>query len=103
MKYIKQQSTGKIVYRDQPHNEKSLGNAVIETGIVKSDLEVVESDWTDDKWNTVTKNQLSYDEKRKIEYFDIEEQLDMQYWDLVNGTTKWKDHISKVKLDITKE
>ena len=30
---------------------------------------------------------------RRIEYLPIEEQLDMQYWDSVNDTTKWKDHI----------
>jgi hypothetical protein len=36
-------------------------------------------------------------------YAPIEEQLDMQYWDSVNGTTKWKDHIAKVKSDHPKE
>jgi hypothetical protein len=25
------------------------------------------------------------------------DQLDMQYWDQVNGTTIWADHISAVK------
>ena len=32
-------------------------------------------------------------------YASVQEQLDMQYWDLVNGTTIWKDHIAKVKSD----
>ena len=27
------------------------------------------------------------------------DQLDMQYWDQVNGTTTWKDAIAKVKSD----
>ena len=27
------------------------------------------------------------------------EQLDMQYWDSVNSTTTWADHIAKVKSD----
>ena len=31
------------------------------------------------------------------------EQLDMQYWDQVNGTTTWKDAIAKVKSDNPKE
>jgi hypothetical protein len=26
-------------------------------------------------------------------------QLDMQYWDSVNDTTTWKDHVAKVKSD----
>jgi len=35
-------------------------------------------------------------------YPSIQEQLDMQYWDKVNGTTNWEDAISKVKLDTPK-
>ena len=42
---------------------------------------------------------LEYSRKRAEEYFSLQEQLDMQYWDLVNGTTTWKDHIAKVKSD----
>ena len=38
-------------------------------------------------------------EARKNAYASIEDQLDMQYWDSVNGTTTWKDHIAKVKSD----
>lgn len=36
---------------------------------------------------------------RKKAYGNIEEQLDMMYWDKVNGTTTWKDHVAKVKSD----
>jgi hypothetical protein len=32
-------------------------------------------------------------------YPSIGEQLDMQYWDSVNGTTTWKDAVAKVKSD----
>ena len=35
-------------------------------------------------------------------YLPIEEQLDMQYWDAVNGTTTWKDHIAAVKAKYPK-
>ena len=41
-----------------------------------------------------------YYRKRSKAYPSIEEQLDMQYHDQVNGTTKWKDAITKVKSDI---
>ena len=34
---------------------------------------------------------------RKNAYPSIAEQLDMQYWDSVNGTTTWKDAIQAVK------
>jgi hypothetical protein len=32
-------------------------------------------------------------------YPSIQEQLDMQYWDSVNGTTTWKDAIEAVKTE----
>ena len=35
-------------------------------------------------------------------YLPIEQQLDMQYWDAVNGTTTWKDHIAAVKAKYPK-
>ncbi len=35
-------------------------------------------------------------------YPSIQDQLDMQYWDKVNGTTKWQDTIAKVKADTPK-
>ena len=37
--------------------------------------------------------------KRANEYPELKEQLDMQYKDLLNGTTTWKDAIAKVKSD----
>ena len=41
----------------------------------------------------------TYVEKRQGEYPAIGDQMDMQYWDLVNGTTTWKDAVAKVKAD----
>jgi len=38
-------------------------------------------------------------ENRKNGYGTIAEQLDMMYWDSVNGTTSWKDHVAQVKLN----
>ena len=40
-------------------------------------------------------------EQYKIDraYPSIQEQLDMQYWDSVNGTTTWKDAIATVKTE----
>ena len=46
--------------------------------------------------------QTAYDAKqyqRDRVYPSIGEQLDMQYWDNVNGTTTWKDAVAKVKSD----
>lgn len=36
-------------------------------------------------------------ETRKALYPSFEEQLDMQYWDNINGTTTWKDKIAEIK------
>ena len=40
-----------------------------------------------------------YQRDRATAYPSIQEQLDMQYWDKVNGTTNWEDAITKVKSD----
>ena len=42
-------------------------------------------------------NETQYQRDRV--YPSIQEQLDMQYWDNVNGTTNWEDAIAKVKAD----
>ena len=41
--------------------------------------------------------------KRKVEYGSIEDQMDMMYWDQVNGTTTWRDHVSSVKANIVNQ
>jgi hypothetical protein len=41
--------------------------------------------------------QRSYSDLRKDAYKSIEEQLDLIYWDKVNTTTLWQDHIDSVK------
>jgi len=46
-------------------------------------------------------NETQYQRDRV--YPSIQDQLDMQYWDNVNGTTTWKDAIAKVKSDNPKE
>lgn len=50
----------------------------------------------------VARLQAEYDSKayaraRAEAYLPIAEQLDLQYWDSVNGTTNWADHIAAVK------
>tara|TARA_R100000544_G_scaffold15862_1_gene7427 strand:- start:1095 stop:1433 length:339 start_codon:yes stop_codon:yes gene_type:complete len=41
--------------------------------------------------------------KRASEYPTLQDQMDMQYKDLLNGTTTWKDAVAKVKSDNPKE
>jgi len=40
-----------------------------------------------------------YKDDRRAAYPAIGDQMDMQYHDLVNGTTTWKDALAKVKSD----
>ena len=40
-----------------------------------------------------------YQRNRATAYPTIQDQLDMQYWDKVNGTTTWQTAIAKVKSD----
>ena len=51
----------------------------------------------------ITEQQTAYNNdykrKRQEAYPGIWDQLDMIYWDQVNGTTKFKDAIAKVKAD----
>ena len=43
-----------------------------------------------------------YQRDRATAYPTIQDQLDMQYWDKVNGTTNWQTAIAKVKSDTPK-
>ena len=38
-----------------------------------------------------------YARNRATAYASTGDQLDMQYWDSVNDTTTWKDHVASVK------
>jgi hypothetical protein len=44
-----------------------------------------------------------YQRDRAKEYPSIQEQLDMQYWDKINGTNNWQDAINAVKAKYPKE
>jgi hypothetical protein len=42
-------------------------------------------------------NSKQYQRDRAKEYPSIQEQLDLQYWDKINNTTKWQQAINAVK------
>ena len=54
------------------------------------------TDLANSKWQ---EQEFGYIQARQEAYGSIADQLDMQYWDNVNGTTTWKDHIAQVKAD----
>lgn len=45
----------------------------------------------------IEQSEPTYAELRQQEYPPIEEQLDMLYWDKVNGTNDWADLITEIK------
>ena len=50
-------------------------------------------------YGTFEKNEDGTYTQLTSNYPSIQDQLDMQYWDAVNGTTTWKDAIAQVKAD----
>nr|BAR14886.1 gp40 [uncultured Mediterranean phage uvMED] len=60
------------------------------------DYAQIKNDLANAKWND---QEFGYIEARQNAYLPIAEQLDMQYWDAVNDTTNWPDHIAQVKAD----
>ena len=70
--------------------------------IIEQDSANSDTQPTDDELNAayiIWKNANEYKEKREEAYPDWKTQMDLQYWDSVNGTTTWKDAIAKVKSD----
>ena len=61
-----------------------------------SDYAQAKTDLGNSKWEA---QQFGYIEARQDAYGSVQDQLDMQYWDGVNSTTLWADHIAKVKSD----
>ena len=85
-------------------------NANAKVGIRGNDIDTCEIEWHNgttpiskaDIEAKMVEVQADYDAKqyqRDRVYPSIGEQLDMQYWDLLNGTTTWKDTVAKVKSD----
>ncbi|OUW83085.1 MAG: hypothetical protein CBD82_00215 [Gammaproteobacteria bacterium TMED222] len=64
------------------------------------DEKKVNIDWT--KVNAWADSE-AYKAKREQEYPSIQDQLDMQYHDLINDTTTWKDAIKSVKVKYPKK
>ena len=98
-------SIAKAILSINPNAQVSVSNNDIDTiqwhdgttPIAKVDIEAkmveVQADY----------DAKQYQRDRKKEYPTWQEQMDMQYKDLLNGTTTWKDAVAKVKSDNPKE
>ena len=81
----------------RPNAEWNMAGGLI-TWLDTEQTQPTEQEITDE----IARLQADYDAKqyqRDRVYPSIQDQLDMQYWDAVNGTTTWKDAIAQVKAD----
>ena len=69
--------------------------------IIQSDLNLDLPKATEEEWNA--QNEANYAQKRQEAYPSAEEQLDMIYWDKVNGTNLWQSKIAEIKAKYPKE
>ena len=95
---LKINPNAKVIVRGDDIENRDLGKVTIEwlddtTPIPVADIEAkmveVQAEYDANQ----------YQRDRATAYPSIQEQLDMQYWDNVNGTTNWEDAIAKVKAD----
>ncbi|MDQ7818815.1 MAG: hypothetical protein RDU14_17440 [Melioribacteraceae bacterium] len=84
---IKKQENGFQVF-DEDNNEYFITEATEELAIKK---------YNEIKYREANPLPPSYKELRAKDYPPIPEQLDMIYWDKINGTNNWEKSITAVK------
>lgn len=92
-------------------NRKEL-DAYCEYNLISKDnIQELEEGTIEGCWNgkcylkgyAPAKPEPTYVELRKAAYPAIEDQLDMIYWDKINGTSVWQDKITEIKEKYPKE
>ena len=97
-----------FVVRGEPTNEAEYNSDVNFVSGSDANGTAIFSDTKPYTWSEVSAEkallQTEYDNNqyqrdRASAYPSIQDQLDMQYWDSINGTTTWKDVVAAVKAD----
>ena len=100
-----------VVVNGEPSNQAEYEANVKYISGADENGSAIYKDTQDFTWDQVSAKkaelQTDYDNKqyqrdRADAYPSIQDQLDMQYHDSVDGTTTWKDAIATVKSDIPK-
>lgn len=73
---------------------KQVNNEKLE--FTDDDYAQAKIDLGNSKWD---EQQNGYKRARQEAYLPIPDQLDLLYWDGVNDTTNWADHIAEVKAN----
>jgi hypothetical protein len=89
MKLYKDNNNNIFAYEEDGSQDHLIGDKV---QITEEEASSIHNQKTQDELD-----KLTYSEKRSMAYKPLAEQLDMQYWDRVNGTDTWKQHIDAVK------
>ena len=76
------ETTGKIIWHCG--NQKNISEEQIQAKLAELQAEY---------------DAIQYQRDRAEQYPSIQDQLDMQYHDAIDGTTTWKDAVAKVKAD----
>ena len=72
----------------------------VQVDLTAEEVETTLNTWAEnERARQLDEEANGYKVARQSAYASIQDQLDMQYWDNVNGTTTWKDHIAQVKSD----
>ena len=89
MKLYQDNNNNVFAYEDDGSQDYLIGDKV---KITEEEASSIYNQKTQDELD-----KLTYIEKRAMAYKPLTEQLDMQYWDKVNNTNTWKEHIDSVK------
>jgi len=72
----------------------------VQVDLTSEEADAILNEWAEnERAKQLDEEANGYKVARQEAYASIQDQLDMQYWDNVNGTTTWKDHIAQVKSD----
>ena len=72
----------------------------VQVDLTSEEADAILNEWAEnERAKQLDEEANGYKVARQEAYGSIAEQLDMMYWDGVNGTTVWADHIAQVKSD----
>src|SRR6056300_1021906 len=104
-------NTHEFVVRGEPTNEAEYNSGVDYVSGADANGTAIFSDTKPYTWSQVSAEktlvETEYDNKqyqrdRAKAYPSLEEQMDMQYWDKVNGTNNWETRIAEIKAQFPK-
>ena len=88
-----------VKFNEHGHEVGELKSTKIKTIKTFANKVLVADAKSKEQKEATRKANMTYIDKRRDGYASIQDQLDMQYNDMLNSTTTWFDHIAKVKQD----